>query len=140
MLDPGGDPPVPVGLVRLLLRRSGTVFVVPREGSGKPDLPTSEVLDLGDGRATAERLAATVVGEGGGPTLLGYVRNSVEVPDEQYPWPLPRAHFCVWQSDGEPTCEGSWVSVDDPASPLRTRHWWPLVAATDAGNPGGTSG
>jgi hypothetical protein len=128
--DPGGPAPSPTGLVRLLVHRDGHAFCVPRDGSGKADLPTRPVPDLGDGRAAAESLARDVLGTAAGLRLVGYVRNVVAAEAEDYPWPTPLAHFAVWAADGEPRVPGTWLPVAGPG--LRDRHWWPL-----AGDPAG---
>lgn len=133
LADPGGVPPRPTGLVRLLVRREGHVFCVPRTGSGADDLPTRAVPDLGDGVATVRSLAADVLGADAlgpdgtaGLRLAGYVRNVVPAGVGDYPWPVPLAHFAVWTASGEPRVPGTWLPLDGPA--LRERHWWPLAA------------
>ncbi|WP_324844051.1 NUDIX hydrolase [Cellulomonas sp.] len=123
--DPGGHAPAPTGLVRLLVRRHGRALCVPRSGSGKVDLPTRPVPDLGDGRGAAEDLAGEVLGTADGLRLVGYVRNVVAPGAEDYPWPTPVAHFAVWEAEGDPQVPGSWVPLDGPV--LRDRHWWPLA-------------
>lgn len=125
--DPGGSAPSPTCLVRLLVRRDGRAFCVPRSGSGKEDLPTRPVPDLGDGRATAEQLARDVLGAAAGLRVVGYVRNVVATGAADYPWPTPLAHFAVWRADGDPRVPGTWLPLDGPE--LRARHWWPLAAA-----------
>ncbi len=124
---PGGPAPAPTGLVRLLVRRDDHAFCVPRDGSGKADLPTRPVPDLGDGRAAAEGLARDVLGTAAGLRLVGYVRNVVAAGTADYPWPTPLAHFAVWAAHGEPRVPGEWLPLAGPA--LRDRHWWPLTQA-----------
>jgi hypothetical protein len=128
--DPAGPAPAPTGLVRLLVLRDGHAFCVPRDGSGKADLPTRPVPDLGDGRGVAEDLAREVLGTAAGLRLVGYVRNVVTGGAETYPWPIPLAHFAVWTADGDPRMSGTWLPLGGPE--LRDRHWWPL-----AGGPAG---
>jgi hypothetical protein len=103
---------------------------VARAGSGKLDLPTRTVAHLDDGRTAVEHLALEILGKPTEVTLVGYVRNVVESPDAGYPWPTPLAHFSVWEAVGEPAIEGVWLSAVEPDSPLRDRHWWPLVVPT----------
>lgn len=135
-LPPGGraevvrspTAPRPTGLVRLLVRRDGTVFCTPRD-DGRLDLPTRRVSgDDPDGSVTARRLVRDVLGPGARPSPVGYVRNVVPAPDDDYPWPVPVAHFTVWEAVGEPVRDGRWVDVSVGSSVLGTRHWWPLVA------------
>lgn len=123
--DAGGPAPSPTGLVRLLVHRDGHAFCVPRADSGKADLPTRPVPELGDGRAAAESLARDVLGTAAGLRLVGYVRNVVAAGAEDYPWPTPLAHFAVWAADGEPRVPGTWLPLVGPE--LRDRHWWPLL-------------
>jgi hypothetical protein len=125
--DPGGTAPVPTGLVRLLVRRDGQAFCVPRDDTRKLDLPTSAVQTLDDGSTTIDLLAQDVLGRPAEPVLVGYVRNVVDGGTDDYPWPVPLTHFSVWEATGEPLIEGLWMDLDDPGSPLRARHWWPLV-------------
>jgi mutator protein MutT len=126
-VDLNGIPRAPTGLVRPLIRRNDEVFCTPRD-SGKVDLPTRAVPDLDDGRSAAENLAQLVLGEARSVNLLGFVRNIVDTPDAQYPWPTPLAYFSVWEACGDPVIDGQWVSITDDRSPLRERHWWPIVA------------
>lgn len=118
--------PSPTGLVRLLVRRDGAVWCTARD-DGRTDLPTRPVppSDV-DGSATAHRLAVDVLGPGAAPVPRGFVRNVVPAADDAYPWPVPLAHFVVWDADGTPTGPGAWVELS--SGTLTTRHWWPLVA------------
>ncbi|PYY39056.1 NUDIX hydrolase [Curtobacterium sp. MCPF17_046] len=124
----GGRPRSPMCLVRLLLRRVDRVFCVPRDGTGKLDLPTRPVvLDDPDGAATVADLVLEVTGATHEARFLGAVRNIVDAADDDYPWPSPLAHFGVWIADAEPCVPGHWLSVEELGSPLRDRHWFPLV-------------
>lgn len=119
--------PSPTGLVRLLLRQGDSVFCVPRT-DGRADLPTRQVPpDDPDGRRTALELGRVVLGPEGrvhGP--VGFVRNLVRWTAPDYPWPRPQAHFTVWVASGIPVVDGEWVRLRAP-SPLRDRHWFPLL-------------
>lgn len=131
-LPPGGRaevvrreiPPSPMSMVRLLLRRGDEVFCVPRSETGKLDLPTRRT-DAGDadGSVTIRALAAQVVGGRADLAFVGVVRNVVERPVDDYPWPTPRAHFGVWASPDAPVVDGTWADL----STLTERHWHPLV-------------
>ncbi len=71
-------------------------------------------------------LAEQVTGRRSQLTFVGAVRNVVESPQDGYPWPTPHAYFGVWTSEAAPVVEGAWVGVGGE-SPLRDRHWFPLV-------------
>jgi len=115
-------------LVRLLLRQDDRVFCVPRDDSGKLDLPTRPVApgDV-DGTGTVTDLAVQVTGREHDARFLGAVRNVVGAADADYPWPQPLAHFGVWAVDAEPRIPGSWLRLDKTESPLSARHWFPLL-------------
>jgi hypothetical protein len=130
VLAVGEEPPTPVGLVRLLLQRSSTVFCTARSGTRLLDLPTADVLCRDDGRSAVAGLAAAVFGRPTPVSLIGYFRNVVPSSSIDYPWPVPDAYFCVWTAAGDPVIDGEWLSTDDPSSPLPNRHWWPLAQAT----------
>lgn len=135
-LPPGGraevvrrtTPPRPMSVVRLLLRDSDRVFCVPRQGTGRLDLPMLEAAhgDL-DGTVTVRELTQRITGEHLGMQFIGAVRNVVEAPADGYDWPAPVAHFGVWASDATPMIDGTWVPLDDDGHQLRDRHWYPLV-------------
>lgn len=129
----GGGPQVPMCLVRVLLVRGGRAWCVPRDGGGKLDLPTRAVApgDL-DGSQTVRGLVSDVTGSEREARFVGAVRNVVGVTGNGYPWPVPVAHFGVWAVDAEPCIGGVWLSLDDPMSLLRERHWFPLVRSVDA--------
>lgn len=116
--------PTPVCLVRLAVTRDGRVLSVPRAGGGL-DLPTEPVR--GGDHAVALR---TLLDRERPASPLGFVRNLVPAPPEDYPWPSPEAHFVVWRCrlrDGlEPS--GAWLDAPSAAAELGSRHWWPLVA------------
>ncbi|MQW75298.1 hypothetical protein GHK92_05375 [Nocardioides sp. dk4132] len=104
-------------------------------------VPTSRGLDLpslalarGTTSLTAAEglalLATTTHGRADIEHLcVGYVRNVVPHPDPSYPHPTPWAHVPVFEPAGtvEPTCDGTWVSLDTARSELSVRHWWPIV-------------
>lgn len=122
--------PSPACLVRLLLRRGDDVFCVPREQTGALDLPTRAVEPSDpDGRATAERLARDVLGQAAPLVPMGFVRNVVAEGVPGYGWPVPLAHFVVWETTGVPAVEGQWVDTRGLGSPLTERHWFPLLSA-----------
>ncbi len=131
-LPPGGRaevvqrevPPSPMSMVRLLLRRGDEVFCVPRSGTGKLDLPTrlTAANDL-DGSVAIRALAAEVAGLGADLAFVGAVRNVVERPVDDYPWPTPLAHFGLWASPDAPIIDGTWIDL----ATLTERHWHPLV-------------
>ena len=117
-----------MAVVRLLLRDSDQVFCVPRQETGRLDLPMLEAArdDL-DGTVTVRELAQSITGEAIGLRFIGAVRNVVEAPADGYDWPVPVAHFGVWASDATPKAHGTWVRLDDDEHQLRDRHWYPLV-------------
>lgn len=122
--------PTPAYLVRLLLRRGTEVFCVPREQTAALDLPTRPVEPSDpDGRATAERLVRDVLGQAAPLVPVGFVRNVVPEGVPGYAWPVPLAHFVVWEATGVPVAEGQWVDARGPGSPLTDRHWFPLLSA-----------
>lgn len=117
-------PPRPMSMVRLLLRRGGEVFCVPRSETGKLDLPSrlTDAEDL-DGSLAIRALAAEVLGIVPALTFVGAVRNVVELPVDGYPWPSPLAHFGVWASTDAPIVDGTWIDL----AALGERHWHPLI-------------
>lgn len=120
--------PSPASLARLVIRRGSDVFCVPRD-DGRIDLPAAPVPTHGDsdGRRTAAAMKTAVIGTSGVlQHPVGYVRNIVPEPSPDYPWPSPVAHFTVWATTGEPAVPGQWVPLG-PDSPLRDRHWFPLL-------------
>ncbi|KFD42929.1 hypothetical protein IU11_16365 [Cellulosimicrobium sp. MM] len=124
----GGRCPEPTGLARLLVERDGAVFCVPRDGSGRPDLPTVRVAAEESGQQAAERLAAAVLAGHADLTLVGYVRNTVSTTAADYPWPTPFAYFAVFRAAiSAVRVPGTWVPREAPGD-LVERHWWPLVA------------
>ena len=119
-------------VVRLLLRNADSVFCVPREDARGLDLPTlaTEANDL-DGTVAIAALAQQITGTRSQLEFVGAVRNVVETPTDAYGWPTPLAHFGVWASERTPIVEGTWQSIRDP-SPLRERHWFPLLSNSDS--------
>ena len=128
----GGPVLRPTGLVRLLLTDGDRVFCTPRDGSGKPDLPTARVgAGDHDGAIAIAELARHVVG---GPVTLGYVgavRNTVTEPTPEYEWPTPVAAFAVWTTVAPPTVPGEWLD-GGTGSVLAERHWFTLLARLSA--------
>jgi len=122
--------PSPACLVRLLLRRGDDVFCVPREQTGALDLPTRvvEPSDL-DGRVAAAQLALEVLGRDARLVPVGFVRNVVAEDAPDYGWPVPVAHFVVWEASGVPVVDGEWVAAHGAGSLLVERHWFPLLSA-----------
>lgn len=117
-----------MSVVRLLLRRGDDVFCVPRLDSNALDLPMLVTpVDDPDGAASITALADSVIGPASAPRYLGAVRNVVDSAGSDYPWPRPVAHFGIWESSHPPLVDGSWLSLQGRSSPLRERHWYPLV-------------
>lgn len=129
-VDGACEPPAPVGIVRLLLRDDGGgVLVVRRPDGDGWDIPSAAASGL-DPLEVLAGLAATYGARD--PRLLGFVRNVVDGPADDYPWPVPLAHFCVWTARGaEPTPGARWLTPAEAAVELGERHWWPLL-----GRPG----
>ncbi|QJW36240.1 NUDIX hydrolase [Cellulosimicrobium protaetiae] len=122
----GGSCPDPASLVRLLVERDDAVFCVPRDGTGRPDLPTTQVAPGETGWGAARRLADDVLGTHRDLTVVGYVRNTVRA-GPGYPWPTPHAHFVVFGTGTAGVrVPGDWVPLAAPGA-LVDRHWWPLV-------------
>ena len=75
-------------------------------------------------------LVVQAVGTEQPASLLGFVRNVVVDPPDDYPWPSPEAYFtvwhCTWPVDGEPS--GTWLDAREASAELGKRHWWPLAA------------
>lgn len=106
------------------------MFCVPREQTGALDLPTRavELSDL-DGRVAAAQLALEVLGRAVPPVPVGFVRNVVAEGAPDYGWPVPVAHFVVWEASGVPVVDGEWVAARDTGSRMAERHWFPLLSA-----------
>lgn len=141
-LPPGGradvvasrqeGPPVPTVVVRVAALSCGRLFVVERPGRGL-DLPFRPV---GEGSATAalgDLLGSVVGSPSPHARLLGYVRNTVDQPSPDYPWPTPRACFTVFAVEvGHPVGQrlsGTWLTHEEASGALADRHWWPLMSA-----------
>lgn len=99
--------------------------MVPRDDSGKLDLPTLRPPGSVGSRAIVT-LAKTITGSETA-RFLGSVGNVVPVPTTEYEWPTPHAFFGVWESDADPIVPGQWLDSRAPDSPIRERHWYPLL-------------
>ena len=117
-----------MSVVRLLLRHDDRVFCVPRHEDGRLDLP-HRIVGADDlcGEIAIADLAEQVTGYRAPLMFTGAVRNVVDSPDADYPWPTPHAHFGVWASEAAPVVQGVWNSIRGE-SPLRERHWFPLMS------------
>ena len=125
-------PPSPMGLVRLLIRDGDRVFCVPREGGGKLDLPTRQVgSEDPAGSEAILALSIDVTGSTEAPRWIGAVRNIVPDSIGGYEWPTPIAHFGVWRTESMPRIDGRWLDARVDNSPLKERHWHPLIAFDD---------
>ncbi|WP_346767721.1 DUF4031 domain-containing protein [Knoellia koreensis] len=125
------NPPSHTVVVRLALFRGDDVLVLDRSDGGGPDLPSAPVGDATPAQAL-DLLHRVVTGVDAPPDLrlIGYVRNVVQQPDDDYPWPTPSAAFTVWQREVGPDATvlaGRWLQPADQAAQLGTRHWWPLL-------------
>ena len=145
-LPPGGlaevvrsDAPAPVAVVRLLVTavEDGALWVVPHPDGRGPGLPSAVVPGGGGGRerAPVDALAGLVAAAPPGttPRPLGFVRNTVPESDPDYPWPVPLAHFALWQLTARraqpqpPAPDGTWLPAAAAVAVLAERHWWPLL-------------
>lgn len=79
------------------------------------------------GEEAALDLAESVFGFAVNVQPVGFVKNTVPLATADYPWPIPAAHFAVFKAEGEPILDGEWISLTGATSPLRARHWYPLV-------------
>jgi hypothetical protein len=122
-------PPSPVCLVRLLATRDGRVLTGARPDGAGLDIPTLRVVD-GTAEAGLQALVTQTLGRAHPTTLLGYVRNVVPDPSDDYPWPSPEAHFAVWTCEVPPGVDpdGVWLDASEAKAHLADRHWWPLAA------------
>ncbi|WP_219982124.1 NUDIX hydrolase [Microbacterium sp. HD4P20] len=117
-----------MSLVRLLLLIDDRVFCLPRQETGMLDLPTRSVANAdADGSEAIRALVEEVVGDSDACTFLGAVRNIVDEPTVDYPWPTPVAHFGVWRASAGPVIDGTRVSTKDADHVLADRHWYPLL-------------
>ncbi|MEO7069608.1 MAG: DUF4031 domain-containing protein [Nostocoides sp.] len=140
-LPPGGradvvasrqdDAPAPTVVVRLAVVCEGQLLVIDRPGRG-PDLPFRAVGEASAPVALAGLVTDIVGAVPPEPRLLGYVRNTVDRPTPDYPWPTPRACFTVYAATVDSVVaqrlSGSWITHAEGASVLTERHWWPLLA------------
>lgn len=123
------DAPTPTCMVRVLATRHGDVLTLTRHDGKGLDIPTVTVGDdlvedcLGS-------LLVSALGSLRPATLLGYVRNTVNQPADNYPWPVPEAYFTVWHCEVPAGCErqGRWLQPPSAQVELKDRHWWPLAA------------
>jgi hypothetical protein len=122
------DPPANTVLVRLALRRGGSLLLVERDDGW--DLP-SRVVGAGSVPDALAVLVDQLLGSSAAlaPRLLGYVRNTVPTPDAGYAWPVPKACFAVYTGELMPADNsgiGTWFDLHEAARVVRGRHWWPL--------------
>ena len=124
------EAPANTVVVRLaLLSRADLLLVVRPDGGW--DLPSRPVGDDTPAEVLSQ-LARDLVGGPIriAPMLLGYVRNTVPAPTDDYPWPAPKACFAVYahrlvqHHDAGP---GTWHPLADATKSLTDRHWWPLL-------------
>lgn len=121
--------PAPICMVRLLATRGRDILTVTRDDGRGVDIPSVRV----GSSQVQERLEALMLDCLGAlqpVALVGYVRNVVTEPTEDYPWPVPDAYFAVWHSEvGEVRLDrGQWTAALSAESGLEARHWWPLAA------------
>lgn len=125
----GAVVPRPMSVVRLLLTRGDHVFCIARAETGLLDLPMRVTLDDDPhGAETMARLAYEVIGARCALTFVGAVRNVVEAATDGYAWPTPLAHFGLWTAAADPSIDGVWLPVGGDESPLREKHWYPIVS------------
>jgi hypothetical protein len=125
------NPPSRTVVVRLALFRGDDLLVLDRSDGGGPDLPSAPVGDATPAQALG-LLHRVVTGRDAPPDLrlIGYVRNVVPQPGDDYPWPTPSAAFTVWQREvgpDETVLAGRWLPPADQSAQLGARHWWPLL-------------
>jgi hypothetical protein len=75
--------------------QDGRVLVVPRGDGRGMDIPTRAVGG-GAVHPVLDSLVVDVLGDVRRTVLLGYVRNVVREPPDDYPWLAPDACFAVW--------------------------------------------
>jgi hypothetical protein len=129
------EPPANTVVVRLALLRGDDLLVVERTDRSGLDLPSARVGGR-DVRVALSALLTDVLGASSSDSLrlLGYVRNTVPVPDADYQWPVPKACFAVYT--GRVTVApqargGTWLTFDRAEAELSQRHWWPLAERLD---------
>ena len=131
----GPGPADPVVIIRLLLARRAPdgrreFFCV---GTDRGlDLPTRRLGATGAPEPPAYGLARLLTDVVGGPVrtrCVGWIRNVVPDPDEDYALPAPYACVTVYAPTETvaPVRRGTWVSGVDAAPELLARHWWPVV-------------
>lgn len=106
---------------------------MPRRDGGKLDLPTIRPPAGSDASGAIVALAERITGRGA-VRFIGSVGNVVPAPTEDHEWPTPYAFFGVWESEADPIVPGQWLDPGASDSPLRERHWYPLLELNrDAG-------
>lgn len=121
--------PAPICMVRLLATRGRDILTVTRDDGRGLDIPSVRV-GVSPVQERLEALLLDSIGALQPATLVGYVRNVVTEPTEDYPWPVPDAYFAVWHSEvaERRVDRGLWTPARSAKSRLGTRHWWPLAA------------
>lgn len=127
--------PDPTVMVRLLVTCGGLILAVERDDGRGLDIPSAVVRT--DLTSDLHNLVASVLKTDQRPALVGFVRNTVTVPNDEYPWPVPNAHFAVWHCDVErfDHKQGAWLGAVKARRELGERHWWPLAEALNVSEP-----
>ncbi|WP_218713408.1 hypothetical protein [Arthrobacter sp. BF1] len=126
----------PVIVTRLLIvrRNSGSAlefFCVPSPKGA--NLPTRYLLADHAEESSLDG-TAKLIREIFGHTALatrcvGFIRNVVPSPDENYKYPSPWAHIPVHLvlSSAEPAVAGEWFDLNRGHAELSQQHWWRIV-------------
>lgn len=126
LVDEGSAAPHPTSVIRLLVTSGRAILVVPRADGRGLDIPTSVVDD--DVESTLQKLHESVL-RAARPRLVGFVRNMLDTTPEDYPWPVPVAHFAVCHCEAPRGVKrrGEWLDLGEAEDHLGARHWWPLL-------------
>lgn len=130
LAGPAASAPTPTSMVRVLVTRRGELLTVPRADGRGLDIPSRRVGHGDAVEACVQRLLRSALGSVPPAVLVGYVRNVVDQPTGDYPWPTPVAHFGVWHCELPAHCEvgGRWLDAGEATSLVAERHWWPIAA------------